>query len=53
MAKQQNHKSSTCKLQINSEFKALITQQTENQKARDDNLNTLCELRQKKPQTNY
>ena len=47
VAKQQNHKSSACKLQINSEFKALITQQTENQKARDDNLNALCELRQK------
>ena len=48
MAKQQNHKSSACKLQINSEFKALTTQQTENQKVRDDNLNALCELRQKK-----
>ena len=53
MAKQQNHNSSACKLQINSEFKASITQQSENQKARDDNLNALCELRQKKPQTNY
>ena len=49
MAKQQNRKSSACKLQINSEFKASITQQTENQKARDDNLNALCELRQKNP----
>ena len=48
MAKQQNHKSSACKLQINSEFKALTTQQTGNQKVRDDNLNALCELRQKK-----
>ena len=36
-------------MQINSEFKASITQQTENQKARDDNFNALCELRQKKP----
>ena len=34
-------------MQINSEFKALITQQTANQTARNDNLNTLCELRQK------
>ena len=34
---------------MNSEFKALISQQTENQKARDDNLNALSELRQKNP----
>ena len=47
MAKQQNHKSSACKLLINSEFKASITQQTENQKARGDDLNAVCELRQK------
>ena len=38
MAKQQSHKSSACKLQTNSELKASITQQTENQKARDDDL---------------
>ena len=38
MAKQQTHKSSACKLQTNSELKASITQQTENQKARDDDL---------------
>ena len=30
VAKQQSHKSSSCKLQTNSELKALITQQTEN-----------------------
>ena len=52
MDKQQSHKSSACELQINSEFKASITQQTENQKAPDDNLNALCELRQK-TQTDY
>ena len=38
MAKQQSHKSSACKLQTNSELKTSITQQTENQKARDDDL---------------
>ena len=38
MAKEQSHKSSACKLQTNSELKASITQQTENQKARDDDL---------------
>ena len=38
MAKQQSHKSSACKLQTNSELKASITQQTENQKAREDDL---------------
>ena len=38
MAKQQSHKSSACKLQTNSELKALITQQAENQKTRDDDL---------------
>ena len=38
MAKQQSHKSSACKLQTNSELKASITQQTENQKPRDDDL---------------
>ena len=49
MVKQQSHKSSACKLQSSSELKASITQQTENQKAHDDNLNALCELRQNKP----
>ena len=47
MAKQQSHKSSACKLQTNSKLQASITQQTENQKGRDDNLYALCELRQK------
>ena len=44
--------SSACKLQTNSELKALITQQTENPKASDDSLYSLCELR-KKTQTDY
>ena len=38
MAKQQSIKSSGCKLQTNSVLKASITQQTENQKARDGDL---------------
>ena len=38
MAKQQSHKSSAYKLQTNSELKASITQQTESQNARDDDL---------------
>ena len=52
MAKQQNLKSSACKLQANSELYSLITEQTENPKARDGNLNELCELGQK-IQTDY
>ena len=46
---QRNLKSSACKLQTNSELKASITQQTENPKAHDDNLNALCELRKENP----
>ena len=52
MTKQQNLKSSACKLQTNSELYSSITEQTENPKARDDNLNELCELGQK-TQTDY
>ena len=52
MAKQQNHKSSAWKLQTNSELYSSITEQTENPKARDDDLNALCESRQK-TQTDY
>ena len=36
---------SAYKLETNSELEASITQQTENQKAHDNNLNALCELR--------
>ena len=49
MAKQQNLKSPACKLQTNSELEALITPQTENLKAHDDNLNALCELSEENP----
>lgn len=49
MTKQQKLKSSACKLQTDSELKASITQQKENSKAHDDNLNSLWELRQKTP----
>ena len=40
-------------MQINSEVKASITQQTENPKTLDDNSCALFELRQKKPQTDH